>query len=288
MIKEVKRIFVAGLILNIVLTIIKLLGGYLGKSNSLVSDGYNSLSDIFISSLLLIFITISNKKADKNHPYGHEKYEGIISFVLGLFLMIMSLYIIYLGINDLFKYDNTIVYEKPKLFTIVVAVISILIKLIIYFINIKGYKKYNQISLKADAYNHLGDIFATSASLIGIVLASISFVYFDYIASIIIGLIIFKNGFDVTKEAISFLVDEAPSKDEIKNIKKSILEIDGVMGIDDFKARKHMNKIYVDVEIAVSKKLSLIDAHKIAEDVHLKIEDKYENVIHCMVHVNPR
>lgn len=150
-----------------------------------------------------------------------------------------------------------------------------------------GYKKYEQVSLKADAINHLSDIFATTASLIGIIFSIYGFIYMDYIASILIGVIIIKNAIVLFKEAISYLVDESPSKEYNQTIKDEIINTNGVLSIDEYKSRKHMNKVYIDVEIGVKYSLSLIEAHAIAEAVHLKIEEKFVDVIHCMVHVNP-
>lgn len=285
--KEVKVIIIISLIVNILLTVLKLVGGYLGKTTSLVSDGYNSMTDIIISLMLIITISLSTKKPDKDHPYGHEKYEGIISLIIGLFLFLTAGLILFQGISNLIVYDSSITYYKPRSFTIYIAIISIVFKLILYTINYVGYKKLKQVSLKAESFNHLGDIFATSASLIGIIFASNNLIYIDYIASILIGLIIAKNAFTVTKESISFLVDEAPKKEDMKEIKAVIKSIDGVVSIDELRARKHVSKVYVDVEISVSPNLTLLEAHEIAEDVHITVEHEFPEVIHCMVHVNP-
>lgn len=286
--KHVKRIIIIGLLVNIILTSLKLVGGYLGNTTSLVSDGYNSLTDIVISLLLFITINIASKKADKDHPYGHEKYEGIISFLLGLILLVTAGYILVEGIINITSYSSNVNYEKPKIYTLYIAFISIGLKFILFYINKVGSKKYNQVSLKAESYNHLSDIFATTASLVGIIFALYGFIIIDYIAAVIISLIIFKNGFSVTKEAISFLVDEAPSKPYVQSVKKEVLSVSGVIQIDDLKSRKHVNKVYIDIEISVDRNLSLIEAHNIAENVHQHIESTFKDVIHCMVHVNPK
>lgn len=285
--KTVRKILIVSLILNIVLAIIKLIGGYLGNTTSLVSDGYNSLTDVFISLVLFFTIMISTKKPDKDHPYGHEKFEGIFNLLLGLVLFATAAFIFYEGISNLVNYDGHHEYVGPSRFTIYIAGISIFVKLFIYNINVWGYKKHKQVSLKAESYNHLGDIFATTTSLVGIIFASFNYIYIDYIASLIIGLFIFKNAITVIKESISFLVDEAPSKEEMKVIKEVIKNVNGVLAVDDLKARRHVSKIYVDVEISVKRDLTLMQAHEIAEEVHLTVEHKFPDVIHCMVHYNP-
>lgn len=279
--EKVKKIIYLGLVLNIVLTILKITSGLLGDSYSLFSDGINSLSDVFISITLLLTVKYSSKEPDKDHPYGHEKYEAIINLFLGIFLIITALLLTY---NTIINF-NTV--NNPKSFTIIIAVIAIAIKVIIYRLNIIGYKKYDQISLRADAYNHLGDILATSLSLVGIILSRNSILYAESIAAIIISIFILVNGSTVIKEAINYIVDLSPEKEFNDKIKAFILKIDGVIKIDDFKSRYHVKNIYVDVEIAVDGKLSLIESHEIAENVHLMVEKEFEEVLHCMVHVNP-
>lgn len=279
--KNVKLIVIIGLTLNILLTIIKISSGLIGDSYSLFSDGINSLSDVIISVTLILTIKYASKKPDKDHPYGHQKYEAVTNMFLGIFLLITAVLLTVNSIHNI----NTI--NNPKTFTMAIAGVSILIKIVIYLVNINGYKKYNQISLKADAYNHLGDILATSLSLISIILARNNILYVENIAGILISIIIFINGLKVIKDATNYMVDASPKTSFNKKVKKFINSIDGVIKIDDYKSRLHVTNIYIDVEIQVDRNLSLLDAHKIAEDVHIKVEERFEKVLHCMVHVNP-
>lgn len=280
--KTIKKILYTGLILNILLTIIKLIFGILGNSFSLAVDGINSSIDIIISGLLLISLNIASKESDADHPYGHEKYEAVISLILGVFLIITSIIIV---ASSIMNFESSSVIEP---YTIIVSSISLLLKGIILIISIIGYKKYHQYSLKAETYNHLGDVLATSASLIGIIIAIYTpFKYFDYLAAILISFLIFYNGVKIIKESTSMLVDESPSKEFNKAVRILIKNIPGVIKIDDYKSRLHVNNAYIDVEISVDKNLSLIKAHEIAEEVHKKVEKNFKEVIHCMVHVNP-
>ena len=285
--KRVNQVILISLILNLILTAIKLSFGYVGGSHALVSDGYNSLSDVFVSIVLVIFLHIAHKEPDENHPYGHEKYEALVYFMLGMMLILTAGLIGFDGIKNLVRYMNDEVgFVKPSLYTVFVAGIAIVIKVFLFILNRQAAKKFHSPSLKADALNHLFDIFSTSAALISIVLAQIGLLYFEFIASIIIALIIIKSSLSILKEAIAFLVDEAPSLEVIEAITETALKVNGVLRIDDIKVRRHMSQYYVDMEIAVKKELSLKMAHDISEDVHDTIEDVFK-VIHCMVHVNP-
>ena len=276
------------LVLNIGLTIAKLFAGFIGNSLTLIGDGLNSLGDVFTTLLLLIVMKIASKKADKDHPYGHEKYEGVVHFVIGLVVFATAIIIIKSAVDNLihyFEYQGVI--EEPSLLTIIVASIAIVIKLVMVTLARIGAKKYSSVSLKAASIDYLSDLVITTVGLIGIIIARSGFVYFDAIASILIAVIIIKAAFDILKESIAFLVDQAPSDKVIIPIKDFIESFAGVVEIDELIVTMHMNRLYVDVEIAVNKNLSLIESHEIAEGVHEGVEKHFEDVIHCMVHVNP-
>ncbi len=285
--KILRRVVLLSLIGNIVLTIIKLIFGYYGSSQSLISDGINSFVDIFISLMLVIILQVSQKMADDNHPYGHEKYEGVLYLFLSIFIMGIAVFLGYQSISDLID----AVYlpgavQLPQSYTLIVAGIALVIKVGLYIMNYKTAKKYDSVALMADSKNHLFDILSTSISLISITISQFGIIYFEPAASIIITLFILYAGLRMLLDAVSYLVDEAPDLKVVAEIELAILQRDGVIRIDDLKVRKHMRQLYVDVEISVQQDLSLEAAHKIAEDVHDYIEDNFD-VIHCMVHVNP-
>lgn len=285
--KQIRLIVTISLSINIILTVIKLTFGYLGGAHALVSDGFNSLSDIMISLVMLVTLRIANKKPDFNHPYGHEKFEGITYLLLGLVVSLTAVFIIYDGIQGLISYFSGAISRIPDQMTMYVAGIAMILKLGVSYLNYKGAKKYHSVSLKADFLNHLTDLLSIGLALLAIILAQFSLVFIDYIAGIIIGFIVTFSAIKLLKDGLSYLVDQAPSKDDYDQIYHEIKQVDGVVRIDDLKIRQHVLNLYVDVEIAVNRNLSLKTAHQIAENVHEHIENVFDNVLHIMVHVNP-
>lgn len=286
--KQILRAIRIGLIANIALALFKLSFGYMGNSQSLISDGLNSSSDVFISLMMLFALKISTKKPDYDHPYGHEKFEGLAYFLLGIIFSVTAGWIFISGVISLIQYfTNGGILQAPEGYTVWVALTSLIVKigLVILYVNIG--RKYQNPTIKADAKNHLLDVYATSSSLIGLSIAQFGFVYFDYLASIVIAFFIFKLAYQVLRESISYLTDEAPKREDVQKIYDEIFIIEGVLTIDDLKVRNHMTQRYVDVEIGVQSSLTLKEAHAIAEKVHHHVEDKFPEVIHCMVHVNP-
>lgn len=284
---SIKRVIVITLILNIVLSIIKLGGGFLFNSPALKGDGFNSLMDIFVSIILLITFKVRNKAADKNHPYGHEKFEGVAYLMLGNFILLTGGFIVITNILDIVKITKESIVYTPNYLSIVVAALALVIKSFLFLINYHVSKIYASPSLKADSLNHLLDILVTSVALVGIVLSRFLGYYFEYSAAIIIGIVIIVLAIKMLKEGIYYLVDTAPEETVITKIREVILGVEGVTKIDDLKVRSHMNKVYVDVEISIDEDYSFKRAHAISEAVHDAVELDGE-AIHCMVHANPR
>ncbi|MCD4826613.1 MAG: cation diffusion facilitator family transporter [Acholeplasmataceae bacterium] len=277
-----------GLSANILLTMIKIGFGVWGNAQSLVSDGINSFSDIFMSLIIFFILKISTKKPDHNHPYGHQKFEGLAYFAIGIFFSFTAFFISYRAIVSIIEYtmnSSEIVY--PNIITVYISIFSLIIKIALAIFYFKLNKTYKNPTLKAEYKNHFFDIWSTSLTVIVLVLSQFDLIIFDYIGSLIISVFILRLSISILKEATPFLVDQSPDMSELKHIKDYVLSLKGVLSIDDLKARMHMTQLYVDIEIGVKENLSLKEAHAIAEDVHKLVENQFEEIIHCMVHVNP-
>lgn len=276
------KVSIVTIIGNIILSIIKIAIGIIAHSKAMIADGVHSISDVFTTIGVIIGLKLSSKKADKEHPYGHEKLESLTSVFLGIALLLVSLWIGFSGIKNLI-YDN---YVIPGRLAIFAAILSIVSKEAMYWYTLKYAKKINSTSLKADAWHHRSDSFSSIGALIGIIGARMGFPMLDSAVAIVIGIIIIKVSYDILKQSINQLIDTSVSDDIIKEMKKEISSISGVKNIDNLKTRLHANKIYVDVEISVESEISVEEGHNIAKNVHNIIEEN-KDVKHCMVHVNP-
>jgi len=271
------------IVANVGLSILKILAGVFGRSSALIADGMHSFSDILSTFVVMLGLKLSEKPADESHPYGHERIEPALTKILAVILFGTALMIFYCGLTTILRGN----YQVPETITIVAAVISIFTKEWMYKYTKKGAERIESSALLADAWHHRSDAFSSIGTLIGVVGARLGYPILDPLASIVISLFIAKMAFEIYYEALNQLLDRAADSETIEEIKKIILSVDGVLGIDVLKTRIYSNKIYVDVEISVNKDLSLIEAHNISENVHSKIESNLKRVKHCMVHVNP-
>lgn len=268
---------------NIFLSLFKLISGIIGNSHAMISDAVHSISDVLSTVVVMIGFKLSTKDIDEEHPYGHERFECVASIILSFMLFSVGILIGYKGITNIFNKN----IEIPTLLPLSIAIISIFTKFFMFVYTKNSAEKINSNALLADSYHHLSDSLSSIGSLISIFLAIIGYPIFDSIASVIICLFVIKISIDIFKDTIDQMVDKACNKELIEEFKLEILKNKKVKKIDLIKTRIFASKIYIDVEIAVNKNLSLIEAHNIAENIHDDLENKYSNLKHCMIHVNP-
>lgn len=280
------RVSIVSIVVNVLLSVGKLIAGVLGKSGAMISDAIHSASDVFSTIVVIIGVSISNKKADEEHQYGHERLESVAAVILAAILAVTGIGIGYSGLKSILggNYDKLAV---PTLLPLAAAVVSIVVKEWMYWYTRAAAKKIKSDALMADAWHHRSDSLSSIGSLIGIAGARLAFPILDPVASVVICIFIIKAAYDIFKEAMEKLVDRACDKALVEKMEKAIKSQSDILGLDEIKTRLFGSKIYVDIEIAVDGNVSLYAAHAIAENVHNVIEKEFTDVKHCMVHVNP-
>ncbi len=283
--KTVKKLSAVGIFGNVLLAAFKLLAGILGKSGAMVSDAVHSLSDVFATFIAYIGVRMARHAPDREHPYGHERLECVASLTLGLILLATGAGIGYGGIRKLFFERETL--EIPTLLPLIAAIVSIVVKEAMFHYTMFYAKKLDSAAFKADAWHHRSDALSSVGSFIGIGLAKLGLPIMDPIAGLIICLLILKVAVDIIRDALNKMLDTSCDKAFEQQLRSFVAAQPGVQDIDLLHTRQFGNKIYVDLEIAVRRDMSLIDAHTIAERVHSHVEQNFPNVKHVMIHVNP-
>ncbi|MEK5333055.1 MULTISPECIES: cation diffusion facilitator family transporter [unclassified Lysinibacillus] len=277
------------LISNIVLTILKIVVGTLFHSPVLLADGYHNAGDVIASGAALTSMRISKRPADEDHPYGHGKAEVISSAIVGIILIIAALYIAYESIKAFFHEP-----EKASLIAFITAIISLVWKLILYVYTIKIGKRTNSKGLIATAYDHLADVYASIAAVLGIGLALVGeftnihiLTYGDPIAGIIVTILVFKLAYGMLLEAIDTLMEKSVSRDTLDNFETLILTIPEVKRIDRLRAREHGHYVLVDLRVSVPGGLTVQEGHDIIRKIKKTIMEKHPNVEEVLIHLNP-
>ncbi|MDD2231682.1 MAG: cation diffusion facilitator family transporter [Sphaerochaetaceae bacterium] len=283
--KVVVRVSVIMMCCNLFLAALKATAGLLGHSSAMVSDAINSASDVFNTLIVIIGISLATKDSDSDHQYGHERFECIASIILSVLIAISGVTVGYSAIMAIIEPSGETV--SPDKLIIIAAIVSILMKEFMYAFTRSSARKVNSSALMANAMDYRTDTLGSLGVLISIIGARLGLPILDPIASLIICLFILKIAVDIFRDAADKMLDKSCDNATLEQIKTTILTQSGVIRIDDLKTRLFGSKIYVDVEIAVDSKMTLIDAHDVSESVHHALEESNPDIKHCMVHVNP-
>lgn len=280
---RVSKISVAA---NIFLSAFKLMAGIVGHSGAMIADAVHSLSDVAGSGLVILGAHLSSRKSDREHQYGHERLECVVSLILANVLLLVAVGIGLEGVRGILNPEDAVI---PGMLALVAAVISIVSKEALYWYTRAAAKRIDSVSLMAEAWHHRSDAISSVGSFIGIFGAMLGVPVLQPAVCILIAVLIFKVGIDIYRETMNKLIDKSCDEETAEKIRETILMQDGVIALDEIKTRLFGSKIYVDIEIACDGKQSLYDAHKIAENVHRRVENLLPGRIkHCTVHVNPR
>lgn len=282
--KIVKKLSRVGILGNVILAGFKLIAGILGKSGAMVSDSVHSLSDVFATVIAYVGVILAKREEDAEHPYGHERLECVASLLLGLILAGTGVGIGYAGVRSLVMREELAI---PTLLPLIAAVVSIVTKEGMFWYTMHYAKKLDSAAFKADAWHHRSDALSSIGSFIGIGLARLGFPIMDPIASVIICGFILKVAYDISKDALNKMLDTSCDEALERELKAFIEQQPGVVRIDLLRTRQFSNKVYVDLEIAARGDITLVEAHGIAENVHDGVEQRFPNVKHVMIHVNP-
>ena len=272
---------------NLLISIAKFLAGVIGHSSAMISDAIHSASDVFSTIVVMIGVKIGGKESDKNHQYGHERLESVASLILALTLAVTGCGIGYGGLKTIIAGSEGASIQVPTALPLAAAILSIVAKEGMYWYTMRAAVQINSGAWKADAWHHRSDALSSVGSLVGIGGAMLGYPILDPIASVIICVFILKAAFDIFRDAIGKMTDEACDDRMVEAVKALVVRQQGVLALDDIKTRMFGNKAYVDIEIAVDGNLLLKEAHNIAEKVHDEVEHNFPEVKHCMVHVNP-
>ena len=279
---RVSLVSVAG---NTALALFKLLAGLLAHSGAMISDAVHSFSDVLSSFIVIIGVRLSAREADREHPYGHERFECVAAIVLAVVLAMTGLLIGTRAVESIGA--EAAAPTVPGLLALIAAAVSIACKEAMYWYTRHYAKRLNSSALMANAWHHRSDALSSVGALVGIAGARLGYPIMEPIASLVICLFILKAAYDIFKDATGKMVDRACDAETERRLAECVRRQPEVLGIDRLQTREFGSRVYVDLEIRVAGTLPLVEAHAIAEQVHDRIEADFPSVKHIMVHVNP-
>jgi cation diffusion facilitator family transporter len=280
--KEARNVTLIGMVINIILSIVKIAVGTLFHSAALVADGIHSISDLLTDILVLIVTRFSREAPDAEHPYGHGRFETLGTVVLGSLLIAVAGGMIFDSIQRLMHLSPVI----PGIITLLVALLSILSKEWLYRYTLKISKKVRSKMLEANAWHHRSDAFSTIVVFVGIAGAMMGISWLDPLAEFIVSLMVGKMGLDLAWSSIKELVDTALSVEETKEIRDFIKQIPGVRNVHDLRSRLMGADVLLDVHIQVSSSISVSEGHQIGLVVTQSLYKQFPNIKDITFHID--
>jgi cation diffusion facilitator family transporter len=270
-------------VVNFFLVIFQIFVGFFSKSSALIADGLHTLADVLSDLIVLIASSKSLNPPDDDHNYGHQRYENAASLFLGVVLLGVGLGMIWAAAIKLEQPSLIVPVHKVALFA---AVACLIVKELLFRYLMSIANRSKSTLLMANAWHARSDAASSLVVAVGIAFNLLGFLTFDIIATIIVGIMILKMGWDFSYEAMHALTDKAADKDAADNIRKTILETPGVVNIHDLRTRKVGDSIIADVHIEVNGTLSVAEGHAIAVEARNRVMQRHR-VLNLMTHIDP-
>ena len=288
--KEISRVTVVGGVVNLLLMALKFVAGIAGRSAAMVADAVHSLSDFITDIVVLVFVGISARPQDASHDYGHGKFETIATFFIGLALAGAAIGIVVSGATKLAAWLQGEDIPVPGTLALWAALISIVVKEILFQYTARKGKKLESQALVANAWHHRSDALSSIAAAIGIggaIIFGNRWTVLDPLASIVVGAMLVKVAWDLLGPAIGELTDKSLPEDVENEILGIIEEAPGVSEPHNLRTRRIGNRVAVEVHIRLDGNLTLAEAHERTSQIEKRLKERFGADSHITIHMEP-
>ncbi len=284
------KVTLVGSVVNLLLLVFKLLAGIVGQSAAMIADAVHSLSDFVTDIIVVFFVRISNKPQDKDHDYGHGKYETLATALIGIILFGVGLGIFWNGATSIWSYAHGQPLEQPGMIALVAAIVSVVLKELLYQYTFFQGKKLNSQAMVANAWHHRSDAFSSIGTMIGIggaILLGEKWRVLDPIAAVVVSFFIMKVAIQLLWPCLGDLLEKSLPDDVEKEIEAVLLDVPGVTNPHNLRTRRIGNTCAVDVHVRMDGKLTVEQSHAITREIERRLRDKLGKDAFISIHVEP-
>lgn len=289
-IKEANSVTVRGLVINTALSAAKFAAGIFGRSAAMVADAVHSLSDSLTDLVVLAGVKLSSKPADKDHAYGHGRFETLATLVIAAVLFAVGWQILYKAVLSVRSIAEGNVIPKPHAVALWTAVLSIIVKEWLYRYTLRAAQKIDSATLKANAWHHRSDALSSIGTLCGIAGAYFlgpRWTVLDPLAAIVVSFFIFQASWQILKETVQELLDASLGAKTEEKISALCLEIPDVQDAHHIKTRKVGSRIAIELHVHLPDDISFIRAHELTEQIEKKLKRHFGPGTFITVHPEP-
>ena len=288
--KSIYKVTWIGSVVNFLLLVFKFIAGILGHSSALVADAVHSLSDFVTDIIVIVFVKISGKPEDKDHRYGHGKYETLATALIGLALFAVGIGLLVGGATKVSEVLKGATLPAPSMIALVAAAVSIISKEILYRYTVIVGKRLNSQAVIANAWHHRSDAFSSIGTLIGIggaIFLGEKWRILDPIAAIVVSGFIIKVSIDLIKPAVEELLERSLPEEIEKQILDIIESYPEVSSPHHLRTRRIGNHIAIEVHLRMDGQTTLEKAHTVASMVEKRLKEEFGPDTHVGIHMEP-
>ena len=289
--REIYKVTLVGGAVNVILLLFKFVAGIVGHSAAMVADAVHSLSDFVTDIIVLVFVHISGKPKDKDHDYGHAKYETLAMTIIGFALLLVAVGIEYSGLTKIIDWAQGEELEAPGLLALWAALLSIALKEAVYHYSMIKARQLQSQAVEANAWHHRSDALSSIGTAIGIggaIFLGQRWTVLDPVASIIVGLFIIKVSVDLLRNGIGDLMEQSLPDEVEDEILRLAASVPGVAEPHELRTRRLGNHYAIELHILMDGNITLCEAHDKATEVEDILRQHYGPDTHVAVHVEPK
>ena len=288
--KEIYKVTLVGSAGNVALLTFKFIAGVVGHSSAMIADAVHSLSDFITDVVVLAFVHVSAKPQDEDHDYGHGKYETFASFIIGLALIAAATGIIVSGAAKLIDWARGEQLTEPGWLALAAAIISIVVKEVLYRYTAKSGKRLDSQALVANAWHHRSDALSSIAATVGIggaILLGNRWTVLDPLASVVVGVMLVKVSFGLLRSSVGELTESSLSSDIEREIEEIICSFPDVSEPHNLRTRRIGNRFAIEAHVRMDGNLPLTVAHERASAIEERLRQRFGRETHVTIHMEP-
>ena len=288
--KAIYRVTIWGGVVNVLLIVIKFLAGFLGRSSAMIADAVHSFSDFITDVIVLLFVKVSNKPADKDHAYGHGKYETLASTVVGCILLAVGIMLAYEGGVKIYRVIQGEILPCPDKIALWAALASIALKELTYQFTVRVGKKVNSQAVIANAWHHRSDALSSIGTGLGIggaILLGDKWTVLDPIAAVLVSIFIIIAAVKIIKQALDELLEKSLDETVQNEIKAIIAEDKDVSELHHLRTRRVGNHYAIEMHLRMPGATTLYEAHAHSMQLELKLKQRFGAHTHVGIHIEP-
>ncbi len=284
------RVTIVGSIVNLILVVAKFAAGIIGHSSAMIADAIHSLSDFITDAVLLVFVRISGKAKDKDHDYGHGKFETLATAIISIALFAVGAGVIWKSNSKIVDWICGRPLVMPGMAALYAAFASIVLKELIFRYTLRAGKKYNSDAVVANAWHHRSDAMSsigTAAGIGGAILLGPKWAILDAAAALIVGFFIIRVAYRLFRPCIEELMEKSLPDNIEDEIIRQVESFDDVCDPHNLRTRKIGNSYAIEIHIRMDGDMPLLRAHETTVRIEKRLKEVFGEGTHVVIHVEP-